>query len=250
MYGMTKECNSALFPTASCAALSMSAATKTAVAAMMQLPKAERIDRLVAMLAECIAQQEDASPFLALIQMELDAPDEPAAGDSEPRANSKPAAGEPEPLAKSRRRELTAKRNELRAMLSQVDRTMGPQHGTAARDRTMGPPSSAGHFSFSHAMPPTSARWHARCDARVMHDVTPLAMHGAEHNVCGTRCDARCKRTCIDALHRRRKRAGSPISGQFGQAALGTQPAGAADGQAGAQAAHHAGRRSRLSGAG
>ena len=180
----------------------------------------------------------------------VEAPEEPAASDSEPRANSKPAAGEPEPLAKSRRRELTAKRNELRAMLSQVDRTMGPQHGTAARDRTMGPPSSAGHFSFSHAMPPTSARWHARCDARVMHDVTPLAMHGAEHNVCGTRCDARCKRACIDALHRRRKRSGSPISGQFGQAALGTQPAGAADGQAGAQAAHHAGRRSRLSGAG
>ena len=113
----------------------MSAATKAAVAAMMQLPKAERIDRLVAMSAECIAQQEDASPFLALIQMELDAPDEPAAGDSEPRANSKPAAGEPEPLANSRRRELTAKRNELRAMLSQVDRTMGPQHGTAPWDR-------------------------------------------------------------------------------------------------------------------
>ena len=56
-----------------------SAATKAAVAAMMKLPKQERIDRLMAMSTECIARQEDAAPFLELIQMELDTPDAPAA---------------------------------------------------------------------------------------------------------------------------------------------------------------------------
>ena len=66
-----------------------SAATKAAVAEMMKLPKQERIDRLMAMSTECIARQEDAAPFLELIQMELDTPDAPAAA-SRPSSGFRP----------------------------------------------------------------------------------------------------------------------------------------------------------------
>ena len=117
----------------------MSAATKAAVAAMMKLPKQERIDRLVAMSTECISRQEDAAPFLALIQMELEAPDDPPATRPSSAAVADPARAK----ARSKRRELTAKRNELRAMLAKVD----------ARERTMEPPSAASRAAFAAAAP-------------------------------------------------------------------------------------------------
>ena len=117
----------------------MSAATKAAVAAMMKLPKQERIDRLVAMSTECISRQEDAAPFLALIQMELEAPDDPPATRPSSAAVADPARAK----ARSKRRELTAKRNELRAMLAKVD----------ARERTMAPPSAASRAAYAAAAP-------------------------------------------------------------------------------------------------
>tara|TARA_B100000795_G_scaffold238636_1_gene199884 strand:- start:782 stop:1216 length:435 start_codon:yes stop_codon:yes gene_type:complete len=113
-------------------------ATTAAVAAMMKLPKQERIDRLVAMSTECIARQEDAAPFLALIQMELEAPEDPAS-----RPSSAAVADPARAKAKSKRRELTAKRNELRAMLAKVD----------ARERTMAPPSAASRAAYAAAAP-------------------------------------------------------------------------------------------------
>ena len=115
-----------------------SAATKAAVAAMMKLPKQERMDRLMALSTQCIARQEDAAPILALIQMELDAPDDPS------RPSSAAVADPARAKAKSKRRELTAKRNELRAMLAKVD----------ARERTMEPPAAAA--PAPHGAHPTS----------------------------------------------------------------------------------------------
>ena len=137
----------------------MSAATKAAVAAMMKLPKQERIDRLVAMSTECISRQEDAAPFLALIQMELEAPDEPPATRPSSAAVADPARAK----ARSKRRELTAKRNELRAMLAKVD----------ARERTMEPPSAASRAAFAAAAPaPHGAQPHV------------VAYHGLPDSAC------------------------------------------------------------------
>lgn len=137
----------------------MSAATKAAVAAMMKLPKQERIDRLVAMSTECISRQEDAAPFLALIQMELEAPDDPPATRPSSAAVADPARAK----ARSKRRELTAKRNELRAMLAKVD----------ARERTMEPPSAASRAAFAAAAPaPHGAQPHV------------VAYHGLPDSAC------------------------------------------------------------------
>ena len=104
---------------------------KSKVAAMMKLPKAERLNQLVEMSRESISAGEDASALLELIQMELDAPDTPTASRPASVASSAPgvAADQPAP-AKSMRRQLTEKRNELRAMLAQVDRALGPSSAT------------------------------------------------------------------------------------------------------------------------
>ena len=137
----------------------MSAATKAAVAAMMKLPKQERIDRLVAMSTECISRQEDAAPFLALIQMELEAPDDLPATRPSSAAVADPARAK----ARSKRRELTAKRNELRAMLAKVD----------ARERTLEPPSAASRAAFAAAAPaPHGAQPHV------------VAYHGLPDSAC------------------------------------------------------------------
>ena len=105
-----------------------SSGVRALVAQLMKLPKQERVERLIAMSQECIARQEDAAPFLELIQMELESPDdEPPA--SRPGSTSSTAA-KPDPQVKARRRELTKKRNELRAMLAKVDNTIEP--GSAA----------------------------------------------------------------------------------------------------------------------
>ena len=117
-------------------------AVKSTVAAMMQLPKAERVARLVAMAQECIKREEDAAPFLELIQMELNSPDDsrPASrpsttASSVARAAAPPAAapaGPPQEKPKSKRRQLVEQRNELRAMLAKVDRAMGGGDAGAA----------------------------------------------------------------------------------------------------------------------
>ena len=120
-----------------------SAATKTAVAAMMKLPKQERIDRLVAMSTECIARQEDAAPFLELIQMELDTPDEPAAASRPSSGTAVADAAAQRAKTKAKRRALTAKRNELRAMLAKVD----------ARERSLKPASEASRAAYAPAAP-------------------------------------------------------------------------------------------------
>ena len=117
-----------------------SAATKAAVAEMMKLPKQERIDRLMAMSTECIARQEDAAPFLELIQMELDTPDAPAAAS---RPSSAADAQAERAKSKAKRRDLTAKRNELRAMLAKVD----------ARERSLKPASEASRAAYAAAAP-------------------------------------------------------------------------------------------------
>ena len=140
----------------------MSAAAKAAVAAMMKLPKQERIDHLVAMSRECIARQEDAAPILALIQMELDAPDDPS------RPSSAAVADPARAKAKSKRRELTAKRNELRAMLAKVD----------ARERTMEPPTAASRAAYAAAAP---------------------APHGAQRHVVASHGSRRALAECLRA---------------------------------------------------
>ena len=120
-----------------------SAATKAAVAEMMKLPKQERIDRLMAMSTECIARQEDAAPFLELIQMELDTPDAPAAASRPSSATAVADAQAERAKSKAKRRELTAKRNELRAMLAKVD----------ARERSLKPASEASRAAYAAAAP-------------------------------------------------------------------------------------------------
>ena len=120
-----------------------SAATKAAVAEMMKLPKQERIDRLMAMSTECIARQEDAAPFLELIQMELDTPDAPAAASRPSSATAAADAQAERAKSKAKRRELTAKRNELRAMLAKVD----------ARERSLKPASEASRAAYAAAAP-------------------------------------------------------------------------------------------------
>ena len=109
--------------------------TKAAVAAMMKLPKAERLERLVAMSAECVARQEDAAPLLSLIQLELNTPDP----DDDP-PSSRPASSTstsitnpPPPKAKSMRRQLKEKRDELRAMLAKVDGALGSSSQSGRR---------------------------------------------------------------------------------------------------------------------
>jgi hypothetical protein len=109
--------------------------TKAAVAAMMKLPKAERLERLVAMSAECVARQEDAAPLLSLIQLELDTPDElederaPASRPVSSASTSASGPLAPPPKAKSTRRLLKEKRDELRAMLAKVDGALGNNSG-------------------------------------------------------------------------------------------------------------------------
>lgn len=103
---------------------------KAAVAAMMRLPKAERMERLLAMSAECVARQEDAAPFLSLIQLELDTADNEQEQElSRPASTaSASAAVRPAPPPnsnKSTRRLLKEKRDELRAMLAKVDNALG-----------------------------------------------------------------------------------------------------------------------------
>merc|ERR1719409_420496 len=102
----------------------MSGDVKAAVAAMMKLPKAER---LVAMSQECVSRQQDAAPLLSLIQLELDTPEEDEAPPSRPAssASAASAVGPPPPPAKSVRRQLKEKRDELRAMLAKVDGALG-----------------------------------------------------------------------------------------------------------------------------
>ena len=128
---------------------------KSAVAAMMKLPKAERMERLVAMSAECVARQEDAAPLLALIQLELDTPDsEPPA--SRPASTASSIAAAAEPKAKSTRRMLKEKRDELRAMLAKVDKALG----SSADGPSSRPPSNrqppAPRVTSEHARPPSS----------------------------------------------------------------------------------------------
>jgi len=96
---------------------------KAAVAAMMALPKAERLEKLMAMSQDCIARQEDAAPILELIQLELNTPEvEPA---SRPASSATSVASLPPPPPKSKRRQLVEKRDELRAMLAKVDGALG-----------------------------------------------------------------------------------------------------------------------------
>lgn len=121
---------------------------KAAVAAMMKLPKAERLERLMAQSAECVARQEDAAPLLALIQMELDTPDElelasasrPAssvAPSSRPASSASAANGAAAlPVSvpqKSMRRQLKERRDELRAMLAKVDGALSSSGGSGQR---------------------------------------------------------------------------------------------------------------------
>lgn len=105
-----------------------SSGVRALVQQLMKLPKQQRIEKLIAMSQECIARQEDAAPFLELIQMELDAPDDEPSS-SRPGSTGSSAA-KPDPQVKARRRELTKKRNELRAMLAKVDNAIEP--GSAA----------------------------------------------------------------------------------------------------------------------
>ena len=88
-----------------------------AVAALMKLPKAERLEALVAMSQECVSRQQDAAPLLQLIQLELNSPDDDEAPASRPVSSASIASKPPAPPAKSVRRQLKEKRDELRAML-------------------------------------------------------------------------------------------------------------------------------------
>lgn len=106
---------------------------KSSVAAIMKLPTHERLERLLALSAECIAQQEDATPLLSLIQMELNAPDSESVRPISSSTASKAPLNR-EPKAKSMRRQLKEKRDELRLMLAKVD---------SAMDGSSGKPSSA-----------------------------------------------------------------------------------------------------------
>ena len=98
---------------------------KSRVAAMMQLPRAERLEALVAMSKDLVSREQDAAPLLELIQLELNSPDTPP-GSRPATGASSVAIAKPPPREKSMRRQLTEKRNELRAMLAQVDRALGP----------------------------------------------------------------------------------------------------------------------------
>lgn len=111
---------------------------KGKVALMMKLPKAERLNQLVAMSQECISRGEDAAPLLELIQMEMDdwetASNASSVASSRPTSVASSAAIRPassassaaaDPKEKSMRRQLTEKRNELRTMLAQVNAALG-----------------------------------------------------------------------------------------------------------------------------
>lgn len=134
---------------------------KAQVAALFKLPKAERLERLVAMSAECVKRQEDAAPLLSLIQLELDTPDDNRPASSVAPSSSRPAsiastaaggaaAAPAAPAAapcKSVRRQLKEKRDELRAMLARVDNALGSSSsGGPSSQRTSKPDSVA----FAH----------------------------------------------------------------------------------------------------
>lgn len=107
----------------------MASDTKAVVAAMMKLPKAQRLEQLLAMSAECVARREDAAPLLSLIQLELDSPDD---ADDEAPARTTSSAAPAMPKKKSVRRQLKERRDELRAMVAKVDAALGSSGGSSA----------------------------------------------------------------------------------------------------------------------
>ena len=105
---------------------------KAAVAAMMKLPKAERLKKLMALSEDAIGRKEDAGPYLSLIQLELEAPDSEPPLSRPASSASSVLSSQPPLVEKSMRRQLKEKRDELRAMLADVDRALGSNHGKPA----------------------------------------------------------------------------------------------------------------------
>lgn len=120
---------------------------------MMKLPREEQLNQLVAMSQESVSRGEDAAPLLELIQLLLDKPDTPAirpassaSSASRPGTSASTTSNvlaEAEPRAKSVRRQLTEKRNELRAMLATVNHKL-ESSSAAPSSRGATPSSSSG----------------------------------------------------------------------------------------------------------
>lgn len=122
---------------------------KALVRSLMALPKAERLEKLMAMSQEAVARQQDAAPLLELIQLELDSPDDDEAPASRPVSSASSTALPPraQPV-KSMRRQLKEKRDELRAMIAKVDGALGEgsKPSTASSQRSSRPDAVA----FAH----------------------------------------------------------------------------------------------------
>ena len=177
---------------------------KGRVALMMKLPKAERLNQLVAMSQECISRGEDAAPLLELIQMEMD--DWETASNASSVASSRPASvassaairpasstssAAADPKEKSMRRQLTEKRNELRTMLAQVNAALGEAPSA---------PSSRGATPSSQQGPKKASGPDAGGSGRLSQAEIDALLRKAEGGKAPGECNARSRSSVASIL--------------------------------------------------